>query len=218
MSPSGGVGIGENCEPLGPVGSESESTGDLVAVGRSGIAWGYRPYCDAVLSERPTYTPVVIYSLRRERVLIVVGFALVAVAWLAYTTRIWSSSPPPDRGSNLTFGLASISGYFVLAAAGWAWFRWIDRSLVVLPDMTRMLRLFAIGNLLLSIGVAAVGYNVTHRLGHFPFDHSELADLSSYWLQVVGFLLVSAAYWSASSHVRRIQPGATNREPEPVSV
>ena len=160
-----------------------------------------------------------IYSLRRQRALVAFGFVLVAVAWLAYTTEVWSNSPPGETGAELIFGVGSIAGYLVLAAAGWSWFRWIDRSLVVLPDMTRLLRLFAVGNLLFSIGVVALGYNVAHRLVNSPYEgHSEIAILASYWFQVIGFLCVSAAYWSAALHVRRIQLGPLNSESEPVLV
>ncbi len=157
-----------------------------------------------------------IYSLRRQQAVVALGFGLVAAAWLAYAAEAWSNSPPGQRGAELVFGLGSIAGYLVLAAAEWSWLRWIDRSDVVLSDMSQLLRLFALGNLLLSVGVLALGYNAAHLFLNEPYEgHSEIAILASYWLQFLGLLLVSAAYWSTSSLVRRLSREVRNSEPDP---
>ena len=153
--------------------------------------------------------------MRRQRVIVTVGFVLVAIGWLAFTTTIWRTSPPSWTGADLAAGLGSITGYSVLAAAAWAWFRWIERSTVPLPDMTRLLRLFAIGNLFIAIGLMALAYEITRVASSSPFTgKNEIASLAWYVLQPIGFLLVSIAYWSASSQLSRIEPQALQLNPE----
>jgi len=158
-------------------------------------------------------------SLRQQRIIVVIGFVLVAVGWLAFTTNIWSNSPPSWTGADLINGLGNIIGYGVLAVAAWAWFRWIEGSTVALPDMTRLLRLFAVGNLFLSIGVMAAAYEMTHLAISVPFaGHTEIASLAWYILQAVGFLLVSVAYWSASIRLQRVPAEASLPSAESVTV
>jgi hypothetical protein len=154
-------------------------------------------------------------TLRRQRAIVTIGFALVAAGWLAYTTTIWSTSPRNQTGADMILGLGTITGYGVLAAAGWAWFKWIERSSASLPDMTVLLRLFAIGNLFFAIGFMAMAYDMTDWAFSLPFaGKTEIAQLAWYILQFIGFLLVSVAYWSASSQLRRIRSDAGRPEPE----
>ena len=78
-----------------------------------------------------------------------------------------------------------------------------SNATVHLPDMTPLLRLFAIGNLFLSIGFAGLSYEMTHLALSRPFaGYIEIPTVAWYILEFVGFLLVSVAFWSASSQLR----------------
>ena len=154
-------------------------------------------------------------SLRRQRLAVVAGFLAVAIGWIGYTTAVWNHSVPAVIHADVILGIASTAGYAVLAAAAWSWLKWIESSPIPLPGMSRVLSLFALGNLLLAVGLAAVDYDWAREAIMQPYDgRTVIVAASSYGFEFFGFLLVSAAFWSASSAIRSVRPGSSLPEDE----
>jgi hypothetical protein len=86
------------------------------------------------------------YSLRWQRLVVVCGLLIVASGWIGYSALTWHSGSTSTvwTRSNLLFGIASVVGYAILAAASWAWFRWIERSPVTGPYDGRTMTLAAV--------------------------------------------------------------------------
>jgi hypothetical protein len=100
-------------------------------------------------------------------------------------------------------GVASILGYAVIGCASWAWFKWIETSRVSLAGMANVLRLFAVGNLLLAVGLSAISYFWTHLAISRQYNgRTTPVTAASYGLEFFGFLLAAIAFWGASSEVR----------------
>ena len=132
------------------------------------------------------------------------GFFTVAIGWIGYMATVWSG-PSPSRGwtrANIIFGVGSVLGYGVLAVASWSWLKWIENSPVRLAGLSRVLKFFAIGNLLLAAGLASIGYFQARQAVTFPYDgHVQLVAAGSWGLEFFGFLLVAVAFWDASSKI-----------------
>src|ERR1700690_3838794 len=104
------------------------------------------------------YNPVMMYSLGRQRLTVMLGFLTVALGWIGYVALISGerSQPRGQDHANIIFGFGSVLGYAVLAVAAWSWFKWMESCPVDLAGLARVLRLFAVGNLLLAMGLAAI--------------------------------------------------------------
>jgi len=153
------------------------------------------------------------YSLRWQRWVVVGGFIIVAVGWIGYTALVWHDRFSFVGGirSNLIFGIASSVGYAILAVASWALFRWIERSQHPLAGMTGVLRLFALGNLCLALGLAAISYYWSNLAFTRPYDgRTTIVAAASYGFESFGLLLGAIAYWGAASAV-----GAVPLSPSP---
>lgn len=149
------------------------------------------------------------HSLRWPRLVVMAGFLTVAIGWIGYTAIVWSFSSSFDGGNrfNTFFGIFSVVGYAVLAAASWSWFRWMENCSVTLTGMTRALRLFALGNLFLAAGLGAIGYFWSNQAVTHPYDgRMTPAAAASYGLEFFGFLLAAMAFWGAASEVRTAHP------------
>ena len=158
------------------------------------------------------------YSLRWQRLIVVAGFLFVAIGWIGYTAVIVWGEPSTTRGqhhSNLVFGFGSVVGYAVLAAASWSWFRWIENSSISLAGMARVLKLFAVGNLFLALGLAAVSYYWANQAVTQPWDgRTRMVAAASYGFESFGFLLAVLAFWGASAEVRSARSGLSSPEGE----
>jgi hypothetical protein len=166
---------------------------------------------------RVAYDPSVTYSLSRQRLTVALGFLFVALGWIGYITLIWveRSVSPGGNYAMIIFGVGSVLGYAVLAAASWSWFKWIQGSLVQLSGLVNVLRLFAIANLLLAVGVGALGYFWSHEAVTQPYDgRSTIAAAMTYGFECIGFLLAAVAFWDASAHVRVVSPDFSAPEDE----
>jgi hypothetical protein len=149
------------------------------------------------------------YSLRWQRLVVVCGLLIVAVGWIGFSALTWHTGSASNVGtrSNLLFGIASVVGYAILAAASWAWFRWIERSRVPLAGMTRVLRLFALGDLCLAVAVAAICSFESDQAVTRPYDgRTMIVAAVSYGLEFFGFMLAAIAFWGASSVVGAVRP------------
>jgi hypothetical protein len=155
------------------------------------------------------------YSLRWQRLVVIGGFLIVAIGWIGSTAITWHfrSRSDVEFRSSLLFGIASVVGYAILAVASWSWFRWVERSRVPLAGMTRVLRLFALGNLCLAVGVAAIGYFESDQAVTQPYDgRTMIVAAVSYGLEFLGFLLAAIAFWGASSTIGAVRPGPSVSE------
>ncbi len=155
------------------------------------------------------------YSLRWQRLVVIGGFFTVAIGWIGFSALTWHTGSASDVGtrSNLLFGIASVVGYAILAAASWSWFMWIERSRVPLGGMTRILRLFALGNLCLAVGLAAISYFESDQGITQPYHgRTTIVAATSYGLEFFGFLLAAIAFWGASSTVGSARPDRTVAE------
>jgi hypothetical protein len=153
--------------------------------------------------------PDMTHSLRWQRLVVIGGFLIVAIGWIGYTALTWHPGSRFDVGtrSSLLFGIASVVGYAILAAASWSWFRWIERSRVSLAGLTRVLRLFALGNLCLAVGVAAICYFESDQALNQPYDgRTMIVAAMSYGFEFFGFMLAAIAFWGASSVVGAVLP------------
>lgn len=133
------------------------------------------------------------------------GFVLVAAGWIGETSVFeWGVHDGNSQyHSDLVLGIGSILGYAAIACASWAWFKWIETSHVSLAGMANVLRLFALGNLLLAVGLSVVSYYWTHLAISLPYNGRTTPVLAaSYALECFGFLLAAIAFWGASSEVR----------------
>lgn len=149
------------------------------------------------------------FSLRWQRLVVIGGFLIVAVGWMGYTALTWHTGSASDVAtrSNLLFGVASVVGYAIFAAASWSWFRWIEMSRVPLAGMTRVLRLFALGNLCLAVGVAAISYFESDQAVTQPYNgRTIIVAAVSYGFEFFGFMLAAIAFWGASSVVGAVLP------------
>lgn len=145
------------------------------------------------------------YSLRWQRLVVLGGFALVAAGWIGETSFFqWGVRQGNDQyHADLVLGIGSILGYAAIACGSWAWFKWMENSRVSLSGMSNVLRLFAVGNLLLAVGLSAVGYFWTHLAISLPYNgRTTPVAAASYGLECFGFLLAAIAFWGASSEVR----------------
>ena len=162
------------------------------------------------------------YSLRWQRLIIVVGFLTVAIGWIGYTALIvWGirSSTTGQEHFNLAFGIGSVVAYAVLAGAAWSWFRWIENSSISLAGLTRALRLFAVGNLCLAVGLAAVAYYWANQSVTQPWDgRARIVAAASYGLESFGFFLAAVAFWGASAEVHSARSGPSSPEAELVPI
>jgi hypothetical protein len=150
------------------------------------------------------------YSLRWQRLVVIGGFLVVAIGWIGYTAITWHVRSPSDVAfrSNLLFGIASVVGYAILATASWSWFRWIERSRVPMAGMSRVLRLFALGNFCLAVGFAAITYFSSDQAVAQRYDgRTTTVAAISYGLEFFGFLLAAIAFWGASSTGGAVRPG-----------
>jgi hypothetical protein len=137
------------------------------------------------------------------------GFLTVAIGWIGYTVIVWSFSSALGGVNrfNTFFGIFSVVGYAVLAAASWSWFRWMENCPVPLTGMARALRLFSLGNLFLAAGLAAIGYYWSNHAVTQPYDgRTTPAAAASYGFEFFGFLLAAIAFWVAASQVHAARP------------
>ncbi|MDR3650946.1 MAG: hypothetical protein P4L20_17785 [Acidimicrobiales bacterium] len=150
------------------------------------------------------------YSLRWQRLVVIGGFLMVAIGWIGYTAITWHFRSPSDLEfrSSLLFGIASVVGYAILATASWSWFRWIESSRVPLAGMSRVLKLFALGDFCLAVGLAAISYFSSDRAVTQRYDgRTTIVTAISYGFEFFGFLLAAVALWGASSTVGAVLPG-----------
>ena len=148
------------------------------------------------------------------------GFLSVAIGWIGYIALVWVERPPfaSDNYANVVFGVGSVIGYAVLAAASWSWFRWMENSHGQLSGLSQVLRLFSVGNLLLAIGAAGVAYFWASRAITQPYDgHSTVALAMTYGFEFFGFLLAAIAFWDAAAAVRTVDPDQSAPEGELVT-
>jgi hypothetical protein len=143
------------------------------------------------------------YSLRWPRLAVMVGFLIVAIGWVGYTAIVWSFSSAFDGQNrfNTFFGIFSVVGYAVLAAASWSLFRWMENCSVTLIGMTRALRLFALGNLFLAAGLAAIGYYWSNQAVTQPYNGRTTPTAAA-----------SIAFWGAASEVGAARPDSPQPE------
>ena len=147
------------------------------------------------------------YSLRWQRLVVIGGFLIVAIGWIGYTALTWHFRSA-SFVETLLFGIASVVGYAILAAASWSWFRWIERSRAPLAGMTRGLKLFALGNFCLAVGLAAISYYSSDQAVAQRYDgRTTIVAAMSYGFEFFGFLLAAIAFWGASSTVGAVLPG-----------
>jgi hypothetical protein len=145
------------------------------------------------------------YSMRWERLVVLSGFVLVAAGWIGETSVFqWGLRYGNDQyHSDLVLGIGSILGYAVIACASWAWFKWIETSHVSLAGLATVLRLFAVGILLLAVSLSVVTYFWTHLAVSVPYNgRTTPVAATSYGLECFGFLLAAIAFWGASLEVR----------------
>jgi hypothetical protein len=103
----------------------------------------------------------------------------------------------------MVLGIGSILGYATIACGSWAWFKWMETSPVSLTGMSNVLRLFAVGNLLLAVGLSVISYFWTHLAISLPYNgRTTPVAAASYGMECFGFLLAATAFWGASSEVR----------------
>jgi hypothetical protein len=153
------------------------------------------------------------HSLRWQRLLVIGGFLIVAIGWIGYTAITWHFRWASETRSNLVFGIASVVGYAILAAASWSWFKWIERSRAPLAGMSRVLKLFALGNLCLAVGLAAISYFSSDQAVAQRYDgRTTIVTAVSYGFEFFGFLLAAIAFWGASSTVGGVLPGRSVRD------
>src|SRR5271157_4384725 len=93
-------------------------------------------------------------SLRPERLLAVIGALALAAGWAAYSIAGWQRIGPPHSTTYLLNNLATGIGTSALAVGAWTWFKWIERSPASLGGFSSVLKFFAVGNALLSVGLA----------------------------------------------------------------
>jgi hypothetical protein len=140
-------------------------------------------------------------SLKRQRLLVAAGFLLVA---LAFGGEILVENYHFREAFSFlhyayVYGAAFTAGYGLLAWATWAWLRWLEISSVSVTSLAKVLKLFAISNLVFAIGMASFTYFWAHQAISFPYDgRISVAIPTLFGLQLFGFCLVSAAFWSAS--------------------
>jgi hypothetical protein len=149
------------------------------------------------------------YSMRRQRVMVVGGFLSVAVGWSAETALFqWGvRGVDGQHAPDMVFALGSVLGYLVIACASWAWFTWMETSPVPLSGMDKVLNIFSVGYLLLAVGLSALGYHYAHQALSQPYDgRTGPVIATAYGLECFGFLVVAVAFWSASSVVRTVRP------------
>ena len=149
------------------------------------------------------------YSLRWQRLMVIGGFLVVAIGWIGFTALTWHDRSPSDVEfrSSLLFGIASVVGYAILAAASWSWFRWIERSRAQLAGLTRVLKLFALGNFCLAVGLAAISYFSSDQAVAQRYDgRTTVVAAMSYGFEFFGFMLAAIAFWGASSVVGAVLP------------
>ena len=156
------------------------------------------------------------YSLRWQRLTVIAGLLTVAIGWIGYTAVVWDLGSPSelDRSDTL-FGIASVVGYAILAAGAWSWFTWIEGSHFPLTGMTRALRLFALGNLCLAVGLTALSYYWSNQAVMNPYDgRTTPVAAASYGFEFFGFLLAAIAFWGAASEVCAARPNLSLPEEE----
>ena len=149
------------------------------------------------------------HSMRRQRLMVLGGYLCVAVGWVAEASLFqWGVRGIDGQYRfDLAFAIGTVLGYTVIACASWAWFTWMDTSPVPLAGMANVLRLFALGTLLLAVGLSAVSYHWIHQAISQPFDgRTTPVAAAAYGLECFGFLVVSAAFGTASSRVRSVRP------------
>jgi hypothetical protein len=161
------------------------------------------------------------YSMRWERLVVLSGFVLVAAGWIGETAVFqWGIHDGNDQyHSGLVLGIGSILGYAVIACASWAWLKWIETSHVSLAGLATVLRLFAVGILLLAVSLSVVSYFWTHLAVSLPYNgRTTPVAAASYGLECFGFLLAAIAFWGASSEVRSPLANQSLSEEDPALV
>jgi F0F1-type ATP synthase membrane subunit c/vacuolar-type H+-ATPase subunit K len=142
-------------------------------------------------------------SLKKQRLLVASGFLIVAVGYAAQTLVEATARQATSSGDYENFfGGAFAVGFALVGLAAWVWFSSLER----LPGdsgMTRVLRLFAVANLIFAIGLVSATYFWTHRAIVYPYDgRTSIGIPTAYGLQLFGFCDVSVAFWSAGSMLR----------------
>jgi hypothetical protein len=142
-------------------------------------------------------------SLKQQRILVVVGFVIVGLAYGAQVVAIYDHSGIRNVGYEFAFGAGYTLGYGLLAWASWALLGWIEAASASGGRLTKVLRLFAVANLAFAIGLSSVTYLWAHQAISYPYD-GRLSILvpTTYGLQLFGFCVVSLGFWSAGSVVR----------------
>jgi hypothetical protein len=159
---------------------------------------------------RCTYDPGMTFSLRRQRIMVMLGFITVALGWIGYVVFIVQDerSPWPDlEPASIMFGVGSVLGYAVLALASWYWFKWMETLTLQLAGLVRVLRLFAVGTAFIAGGLASIGYFwASHTVRQSYDGRTSVAVAVSYGLEFFGFLLAAIAYWDTAAHLRTSRP------------
>jgi hypothetical protein len=142
-------------------------------------------------------------SLKKQRLLVASGFLIVAAGYAALTLVGAAEHRATSSGDyeNL-FGGAFAVGFALVGLAAWVWFSSIE-GLPGGSGMTRVLRLFAVANLVFAIGLVSVTYFWAHQAIVYPYDgRTSIGIPTAYGLQLFGFCIVSVAFWSAASVLR----------------
>ena len=144
--------------------------------------------------------------LKPQRLLVAAGFVVVGIAFGGQIAVIDYHSGFAFTEYEMFFGAASTLGYGLLAVATWVWFKSLAPGSYSGLGLTTVLKLFAVANLAFAIGLVAVTYFFVHQAISLPYDgRLGIAVPTTYGLQLFGFCLVSAAFWSAA---RVVQAGA----------
>ncbi|HEX3839739.1 MAG TPA: hypothetical protein VHU85_03000 [Acidimicrobiales bacterium] len=142
-------------------------------------------------------------SLKRQRLLIALGFIVVAVAFGSQIAVVDYQSGIRYWDYEGFFGAAYTVGYGFLAWATWAWFTWLERNPISGTSLATVLKLFAIANLAFAVGLVSVTYYWAHQAISLPYDgRLSIAIPITDGLQLFGFCLVSAGLWSAAWSLR----------------
>jgi len=138
-------------------------------------------------------------SLKRQRLLVAVGFIVVAVGFGGQIAAEYYNSDVAGWGSWLIFGTCYTVGYGLLAWAAWAWFTWIDNGSTHSNGIARMLRLFGVANLAFAFGLLVITYTLAEQDITLPYDgRLSIAVTTTFGLQLLGTCLVSVGFWSAA--------------------
>jgi hypothetical protein len=141
-------------------------------------------------------------NLRTARYLQLIGFVIVALGVTGIEI-LFASWFNLDAQAQTVFAATGVLAYGVFAFGTWSWFTSLEAALGNRQGMARPLRIFSVAYLITAVGYMATTFSLGYdNLAH-PYEGRRfVAAAVLTGIELLGFCLVTVAYWLAARELQ----------------